>query len=225
MDRNRRQNTLALPGALARQVLDNDARHDWRLLENPVRLAVQTIDSFCASLVRRMPWQSRFGAQAYIVEDAGDLYRQAAERVLALADGKSTVGEAACQLLAHLDNRMERLRDLLVGMLARRDHWLRHLFGQQADQQRLILEGGLRCLVEGVLVQVDRILSPEHKHGMIRLGALAAANLQAQGVENGITALAGVDRFPEASAAQVAVWRGLADLLLTGGGTLRKRPG
>ena len=208
---------------LARQVLDNDARHDWRLLENPVRLAVQTIDSFCASLVRRMPWQSRFGAQASIVEDAGDLYRQAAERVLALADGKSTVGESACLLLAHLDNRMERLRDLLVGMLARRDHWLRHLFGQQADQQRLILEGGLRCLVEGVLVQVDRILSPEHKDRMIRLGALAAANLQAQGIENGITDLAGADRFPAASAEQIDVWRSLADLLLTGGGTLRKR--
>ncbi len=208
---------------LARQVLDNDTRYDWRLLENPVRLAVQTIDSFCASLVRRMPWQSRFGAQASIVEDAGDLYRQAAERVLALADGKSTVGESACLLLAHLDNRMERLRDLLVGMLGRRDHWLRHLFGQQAEQQRLILEGGLRCLVEGVLVQVDRILSPEQKDRMIRLGALAAANLQSQGIESGITALAGVDRFPLISADEVAIWRGLADLLLTGGGTLRKR--
>lgn len=208
---------------LARKVLDNDARHDWRLLENPVRLAVQTIDSFCASLVRRMPWQSRFGAQASIVEDAGDLYRQAAERVLALADGKNPYGEAACLLLGHLDNRMERLCDLLVGMLARRDHWLRHLFGQQAEQQRLILEGGLRCLVEGVLVQLDRILSPEHKDRMIRLGPLAAANLQSQGIENGITALAGVDRFPEVSADEVAIWRGLADLLLTGGGTLRKR--
>ncbi len=208
---------------LARKVLDNDTRHDWRLLENPVRLAVQTIDSFCASLVRRMPWQSRFGAQASIVEDAGDLYRQAAERVLALADGKNPYGEAACLLLGHLDNRMERLRDLLVGMLGRRDHWLRHLYGQQSDQQRLILEGGLRCLVEGVLVKVDRILSPEHKDRMIHLGALAAANLQAQGIENGIVALAGAKRFPEVSAEQVAVWRGLADLLLTGSDTLRKR--
>jgi ATP-dependent exoDNAse (exonuclease V) beta subunit len=208
---------------LARQVLDNDEHHDWRLLENPVRLAVQTIDSFCASLVRRMPWQSRFGAQASIVEDAGDLYRQACERVLALADSQTPYGEAACLLLAHLDNRMERLRDLLVGMLARRDHWLRHLYGQQAEQQRQILEGGLRCLVEGVLDQLNRVLSPEQKDAMIRLGTLAAANLQSQGIENGISGLAGLERFPAVSADDVKVWRGLADLLLTGGGTLRKR--
>jgi ATP-dependent exoDNAse (exonuclease V) beta subunit len=208
---------------LARAVLENDARHDWRLLENPVRLTVQTIDSFCASLVRRMPWLSRFGAQAAIVEDANELYRDAAERVLALADYKDSYGLAACQLLSHLDNRMERLRDLLVGMLARRDQWMRHLYGQQAEDQRRILEGGLRSLVEGVLHRLHHLLSREEQAALVRMGAFAAANLNSQGIDNSISCLVDLTAFPAPTADEIHNWRGLADLLLTRSGTLRKR--
>lgn len=208
---------------LARAVLENDARHDWRLLENPVRLTVQTIDSFCASLVRRMPWLSRFGAQAAIVEDANELYRQAAERVLALADDKDGYGQAACRLLTHLDNRMERLRDLLVGMLARRDQWLRHLYGRQAEEQRQLLERGLRCLVEGLLGRLNRLLTGEERAALVRMGAFAASNLQAQGIDNAISCLAGLTAFPAPATDAVDLWRGLAELLLTRTGTLRKR--
>lgn len=208
---------------LGRTVLENDARHGWRLLENPVRLSVQTIDSFCASLVRRMPWLSRFGAQAAIVEDAGELYGQAAERVLALADGLTPVGQAACVLLAHLDNRMARLRDLLTGMLGRRDQWLRHLRGRGAEEQRVLLEGGLRCLADGVLERLHGLLNGEQRAALAHLGGMAAANLQDLGVENGISRLAGVDAFPAPAAEDLERWRGFADLLLTGAGTLRKR--
>ena len=208
---------------LARAVLENDARRDWRLVENPARLTIQTIDSFCASLVRRMPWLSRFGAQASIAEDANELYRIAAERVLALADNKDGYGEAACLLLSHLDNRMERLRDLLVGMLARRDQWLRHLYGHQADEQRQILEGGLRCLVEGVLHRLHRILTNEEQAALVRMGAFAGSNLQAQGIDNNISCLVDLAAFPEPSADEISTWCGLADLLLTRSGTLRKR--
>ncbi len=208
---------------LARAVLENDARHDWRLLENPVRLTVLTIDSFCASLVRRMPWLSRFGAQASIVEDANELYRDAAERVLALADHNDSYGQAACQLLSHLDNRMERLRDLLVGMLARRDQWMRHLYGQQAEDQRRILEGGLRSLVEGVLQRLNGLLSREEQASLVRIGAFAGANLHAQGIDNSISCLIDLNTFPASAADEIQTWRGLADLLLTRSGTLRKR--
>lgn len=208
---------------LARAVLENDKRHDWRLLENPVQLTVQTIDSFCASLVRRMPWLSRFGAQAAIVEDAGELYRQAAEGVLALADHNDACGQAACQLLAHLDNRMGRLRDLLVGMLARRDQWLRHLYGRQTEDQRHILEQGLRSLVEGLLRRLHRKLTSEERAALLRIGAFAATNLRSQGIENGISPLADVTDFPQPTADVISIWRGMADLVLTGSGSLRKR--
>jgi ATP-dependent exoDNAse (exonuclease V) beta subunit len=208
---------------LARAVLENDARRDWRLLENPVRLTVQTIDSFCASLVRRMPWLSRFGAGAAIAEDAGDLYRQAAERTLALADSDHPCSEATCLLLGHLDNRMERLCDLLVAMLARRDQWLRHLYGHRPDDRRRILEDGLRSLVEGMLRRLDGEIGAEQRDALVRLGTFAGANLKAEGSENGITILADTGGFPPPSADALHLWKGFAELLLTRTGTLRKR--
>src|SRR5690242_12671291 len=46
------------------------------------RLKIQTIDAFCASLVRQMPVTSRFGAQPAVIEDATEHYREAAMRTL-----------------------------------------------------------------------------------------------------------------------------------------------
>ena len=47
------------------------------------RLRIQTIDALCASLTAQMPVLSKFGAQPQVVEDATDLYEEAAARTLA----------------------------------------------------------------------------------------------------------------------------------------------
>jgi len=85
------------------------------------RLRVQTIDALCASLTRQMPVLARFGAQPEIVEDARELYVEAARRALALAPQNA----AAEHVLAHLDNDVAAAVELVAGMLARRDQWLR----------------------------------------------------------------------------------------------------
>jgi ATP-dependent exoDNAse (exonuclease V) beta subunit len=83
------------------------------------RLRIQTIDAFCASLVRQMPVTSRFGAQPAVVEDASGHYREAAMRTL------EELTPAAGRVLLHLDNNMDAAADLVASMLARRDQWLR----------------------------------------------------------------------------------------------------
>jgi ATP-dependent exoDNAse (exonuclease V) beta subunit len=83
------------------------------------RLRIQTIDAFCAALTRQMPVLSRFGAAAEVLEDARDLYQEAAKRTL---DGLSP---PVARLLAHLDNNFEAAATLIASMLARRDQWLR----------------------------------------------------------------------------------------------------
>src|SRR5713226_4570413 len=83
------------------------------------RLRIQTIDAFCAALTRQMPVLSRFGAAAEVLEDARDLYQEAAKRTL---DGLSP---PVARLLAHLDNNFETAETLIASMLARRDQWLR----------------------------------------------------------------------------------------------------
>src|SRR5207302_472644 len=83
------------------------------------RLRIQTIDAFCAALTRQVPVLARFGAQPEIVEDARDLYWEAASRVL------QQFNPASEQLLAHLDNNVPLATGLLANMLDNRDRWLR----------------------------------------------------------------------------------------------------
>src|SRR3954471_7736042 len=83
------------------------------------RLRVQTIDALCAALTRQMPVLARFGAQPQIVEDARELYREAAQRLLA------DITAPVERLLAHLDNNVAAAADLIAAMLQSRDRWLR----------------------------------------------------------------------------------------------------
>jgi ATP-dependent exoDNAse (exonuclease V) beta subunit len=83
------------------------------------RLRIQTIDSLCASLTRRMPVLARFGAQPAIAEEPSELYREAAARVFRDLD------PATEKLLAHLDNNVALATGLLAEMLRTRDRWLR----------------------------------------------------------------------------------------------------
>jgi ATP-dependent exoDNAse (exonuclease V) beta subunit len=73
----------ALTWDLARAALERNDSLGWRLEENSARLRVQTIDSLCASLTRQMPVLAKFGSQPESLEDAGDLYREAARAALA----------------------------------------------------------------------------------------------------------------------------------------------
>ncbi len=115
---------------LAREAVARNDRLGWRLAEHPARLRIQTIDSLCAMLVRRMPWVSRMGAALSPVDDAGHLYARAARQTVSLLDAEGTpadVAEAVAVLLAHLDNHFGRVEQLLSVMLGTRDQWIRHV--------------------------------------------------------------------------------------------------
>jgi ATP-dependent exoDNAse (exonuclease V) beta subunit len=83
------------------------------------RLRIQTIDSLCTSLTRQMPVLARFGGQPAILEDASELYLEAAARLL------RDLNPASEALLRHLDNDVGRARALIADMLRTRDRWLR----------------------------------------------------------------------------------------------------
>jgi len=88
------------------------------------RLRIETIDAFCLSLARQMPVPAQFGVPPGIAEDAGPLYREAAQNVLNLLDDNE-FHEKIARLLAHLDNNVDSATTLLARMLEKRDQWLR----------------------------------------------------------------------------------------------------
>jgi ATP-dependent exoDNAse (exonuclease V) beta subunit len=206
---------------LARAALQQDRKQGWNLAENPSLLTIQTIDSFNASLVRRMPWVSRFGALPEVAEDPETLYRRAAERLLAsLGTGKRGDAEVA-RVLHHLDNRMDLLRDMLVRMLGRRDQWLRHLVWDEHHEQRKCLEKSLADLAEATLAAAHQAIPLHLRDDLLSLGRYAASCLE--GADRPLASLTGLKTFPAAGAETLQGWLGLSDLLLTSAGTLRKR--
>src|SRR5574340_94092 len=109
---------------LARAVRARNEAQRWDIYTNPNRLRIRTIDSLCASLARQMPWLSRMGGPPEVVEGAEELYAAAARRTVELLETQQWSAEVET-LLLHLDNDFKSLADLLAGMLARRDQWLR----------------------------------------------------------------------------------------------------
>ena len=65
---------------LAQVALERNNKFGWRLLENPARLRVVTIDSFCSFLTKRTPLLSRMGGATEIQENIQDLYVNTAKK-------------------------------------------------------------------------------------------------------------------------------------------------
>jgi len=210
----------------ARRALVRDRERDWGLLEHPARLQVLTIDSLCAALVRRMPYLSGCGEMPVIAEDASELYREAAERLCARLEGDDVVSRHLQQLLAHLDNRLPLLRDLLVTMLGRRDQWQHLLQTGGTETARTVLESALASYVRHRLVDAAVALGPGRLAELWRLGRWAAANLAAAGEVTGpLAALAERSDDPGADVADLPAWLALTHLLLTGQDQLRSPKG
>ncbi|HYX66494.1 MAG TPA: UvrD-helicase domain-containing protein [Burkholderiales bacterium] len=111
--------TIKAAAEMRKRVLENLSATGKNPGDIAHRLKIQTIDAFCASLVRQMPVTSKFGAQPAVVEDATEHYREAAMRTL------EELTPAAGRVLLHLDNNMDAAADQIASMLARRDQWLR----------------------------------------------------------------------------------------------------
>jgi ATP-dependent helicase/nuclease subunit A len=129
--------------ALAHAAAERDRREGWHIDDNPARLRIQTIDALCAALARQMPVLSEFGALPQTVEDASELYLEAARAAVGLVESGAPVAADVECLLAHLDNDVARVESLLAGMLQRRDHWIRHVVRFGGELNRAVLEAAL----------------------------------------------------------------------------------
>jgi ATP-dependent helicase/nuclease subunit A len=200
---------------LAVSALQRDRLNAWRILDNPARLRIQTIDSLCASLTQQMPILSQFGAQPETTEDASDLYVRAARSTIELLDENDVIAGDLDRLFEHLDNDAELIVNLLVEMLARRDHWLRHIHGKTREE----LEASLRILRRNAVEHLSSVFPVPLKNELITLLRYAAANLAASDVDSAIAQCADLETFPDT----VEEWCGVSELLLTLDSSWRKQ--
>jgi ATP-dependent exoDNAse (exonuclease V) beta subunit len=199
---------------LAYAALRRDIQSGWNVLENPTRLRIQTFDSLCASLTRQMPLLSNLGPSPQSVEDASDLYLEAASAAIGMIETDHDVARDIERLLEHLDNDAVRLEKLLAGMLARRDHWLRHIRGRGRDDLEAALKSTRRAALEYL-----RILYPSSlRDELMELIRYAAANLTISGGELPVAIYEKVSKisdFPGSEEQDLEYWLTVANLLLT----------
>ena len=212
---------------LAREALEHNDQKKWHLLDNPLRLRIQTIDSLCSLLVRRMPWVSRMGALLKPEENAAHLHQKAARRTLELlfSNRKVDAKEPIVILLRHLDNHMGRLETLLGAMLGSRDQWMRHVDVGETELTavRAELESALSSVVQRTLDCMVEKFPKNYADEIAELARFAASNLRDNGRENYLEDCLELDELPGASIEELPKWLGTAELLLTRGGQRRKR--
>ncbi|PKO52339.1 MAG: DNA helicase, partial [Betaproteobacteria bacterium HGW-Betaproteobacteria-2] len=215
IDKEHKQQTRAL----ALSALLRGSERSWRLLENPSRLRIYTIDSFSSHLARQMPLMSRFGAQPGVREDAMPYYEEAATRTLELLEAEG-VGEIVQQALHYFDNDAYRLNQLLAEMLARRDQWLDYTQNNASPE---IAEQALGRMILQDIEAAAACLGPARQQALMPLARFAASNLPC---EHPIALLRDWETVIPARPEALSMWRAVCDLLLTGKdhkGGLRKR--
>ncbi len=203
---------------LSLQALQHAQDKSWKLIENPSRLRIFTIDSLCAHLARQMPLMSRFGAQPRVTDNAEALYTQAAAQTLALLDNNEH-GSVVKTALRYVDNNADLLTSLLVNMLAKRDQWL-HQAQHEVDSEQL--QNTLRYLIEQQLQSTVDALPLALQGLLMPIARFAASNLPC---DASVALLIDWETPIPAKLEAVAMWRALADLLLTATGEPRKEGG
>ena len=200
---------------LARAALARNAELGWHLLDHPARLAIRTIDSFCAGLVRSMPWLSELGGMPDITDDARSHYEAAARATLDLADDY----EAVRILLKHLDVDVQAAKDAIADMLGQRDQWLPLL---RHGSDRDAMEATLAEAIGEDLDALSAAMPYGWAEALCGPARLAAAHLQDGADDNKLLALLDWTEELPPDAELLDAWRAVAHLLLTGTGTLRK---
>ncbi|QQD18387.1 UvrD-helicase domain-containing protein [Spongiibacter nanhainus] len=159
---------------LVTQVLQRDAELGWQLKDNTARLRITTFDSFCGSLVRRLPILSGLGG-ATPDTDTDALYNQAIANLFrSLADEScpAPLAQALENLLAYGSNRLDSLRPLLVNLLAKRDQWISG-----------ILQGDIDAMEQALAEEVEARFTPAWKSvRQFRIQELISAFVESSGV-------------------------------------------
>ena len=209
---------------LAYAALQHAQNSGWNLLENSARLRVQTIDGLCGQLTAQMPVLSQFGGQPRVTENAQPLYREAIDALLLQLEQAGTIGDSLGALLLHMDNRVERLHELLASLLACRDQWLPHILigADSNDAARAYLENTLRQVRIDAITKV-RAAMQMYRGDLLSLLDFAAARLKESHPDHSLCAFAGCIDLPAIEDEAVAQWQHIANWLLTQKGSWRGR--
>ncbi len=200
---------------IAKTVLEKAEKQQWRLLENPSRLRVQTIDSFCFYLAKQLPILSQVGGDPQLAENIDHCFAEAVSNTLALLESTDEAADDIELLLTHLDNNVPQTETLLSNLLKQRNQWINHIFklgvpGQESDEDLAV---NIRELIAESLQQA-RDLLVEDEQELVAICNFAAENLQRDQILD-IADCQPLEALPGTRLEDMAYWKLMLSCLLT----------
>gem|GEM_PF-43069 len=218
---------------LAFSVIKQNAEKQWHLLENPNRLQLKTIDSFCSSIVFQLPILSGLGGKFSISEHADELYMECSRNFIKTLENGKPWSPALERLLYYLDIRSEQLEKLFSSMLAKRLQWFPFIAEFQKNRQQnngLAKNQLLRKHMEEALNDINRshidkiLYSPALQllHELDSLLSFCSENVEEV---SPIYLLRNCPPISSLTNTDLTLWKSISHLLLTKSGTWRSVKG
>jgi len=223
---------LLVTAKAATLALQRDDELGWNLIANPRRMRIQTLDALNASISRTQPLTTTGGASGYaIIADVEmqTLYRDAAALTLDQLAETGGLQDATREVLLHVDTNTSVYIGYLSRMLATRDQWLPFVGSglvdaSEAGALRTRFEQNLEFVVAQHLQRTREAVPAELATELASLGSYAAGQLRDAGLlDSPIVKLEGLEALPAADLVALPQWIGIAEMLLTRQGSLRKR--
>jgi ATP-dependent helicase/nuclease subunit A len=209
---------------LAKTVLLRDQKNNWCLLKNPNRLNIVTIDSLCAMLTGKLPVLSQMGVSPTMSDYPRILYTTAVQNLLIKTDSNDRWYPALSQLLLHQDNRITLIIELLVNLLQKRDQWLNYIGEikfRGIEVTQMLNEAISRTLISHL--KLLKSAFAEHDcQGLLYIARSAGQNILKNDKDSLIKHCAYLEAMPRNTLDDLPLWQGIAELLLTQKGELRK---
>jgi len=215
---------------LAGRALEKSEALDWNLVGNPRRMRILTLDALNASIARSKPLSSP-GTGARIVTGAELLatYQAAALATFDWLTVKGEIKQATTAVLQHVDNNTWLYTSYLSQMLGTRDQWLPIIGSGQLSEAdardlRQRFEESLEFSVTDSLQRTASALHAVTDPEFLALLDYAACNIVDEGLTSSpISKLVGLRQLPNPEPVEIPQWQGIAELLLTQKGQIRKR--
>ena len=154
--------------AYALDALERDKALDWKLLQQPGRLRIITIDSLCQTLTQAIPLQDKQIHYAQISDKPRVHYLTAARACLAFAIEHDSFHHAIKTLLGHLDNQQDNLLSLFTDLLSKRDQWLPSLY-QAHTQDKTLYEHAIAWIEQHELTRFSETIPQDCADELVRL--------------------------------------------------------
>ena len=202
--------------AIASTVLQANEQNGWRLLDNPGRMRIQTIDSFCFYLANQLPVLSQVGGNPAVTEHAEPVFREAAKATLAQLETDTPLAESIGIVLRHLDNDIATVEQQLLKLLYQRDQWAGYIQAITSDdsETRHYLKLGLEELIAESLSDVRELLEGEESLIVKLLNYSANNRIEAGDLNDSLRTILPLSELPAAGHEQLPVWNLLLSIFL-----------